>query len=136
MGDEPVINQASLAVALEQWQRDGEAEKWAASTDQNRYDDAPASTCSGGPLNATAYWEPSHLRDGDDVCDCDRIERAMLAFATQPPGYKLVPVEPTEAMIEAGHSADAVMLTPEQAYTRIWSAMIEASPTYGEEGDA
>jgi len=32
-----------------------------ASSDYNSLRAAPASTCSGGPLNATAYWEPSLL---------------------------------------------------------------------------
>lgn len=62
--------------------------------------------------------------------------RAMLAFAaehaTPPPGWRLVPCEPTEAMLEAGEAAPLIALGNgqyrEPRPETVWSAMLAAAP--------
>lgn len=43
-------------------------------------------------------------------------------------GWRLVPVEPTEAMIEAAHTATPVTFLMDADPRNIWSAMLRASP--------
>jgi len=55
--------------------------------------------------------------------------RAAWNRRSPPSGYRLVPVEPTEAMIEAHFAAHAAAATVFADVPTIWAAMIEAAPS-------
>jgi hypothetical protein len=90
------------------------------------------------------------------ICGCAYPEQrkadiaAILAFreagiiaylaALEAEGFVMVPVEPTEAMLEAGHLRDPLGcdIEPNDApmiYERIWEAMIAARPQVKENGN-
>lgn len=72
-------------------------------------------------------------------CTCDQAVRATLAalaFAQQPEGWVLVPVVPTQAMIDAA-GGPCVNLEraddPSYEPAEVWSAMLDVAPIPGEE---
>lgn len=78
-------------------------------------------------------------RDGDDLmvcfnhhekgesCEYERFVRPQPAAAV-PEGWKLVPVEPTEGMGQAGHDAWWYGEADEEMFSAVYSAMLAAAP--------
>ena len=88
----------------------------------NAFDSWLARVCPSGDVeDVHRQWLAS-----SDYEDC------QPAPAAAPPGYRLVPIEPTEAM---GYAADATLINGGMARGsgpyRVWQAMIAAAPSAG-----
>ena len=70
-----------------------------------------------------------YLRNNLDDDDYAEYSAALDLVSTQPEGYVLVPVEPTDAMLEAAFNAPARghPETATSSFTDIYSAMIAAA---------
>ena len=80
--------------------------------------------------NTCGRWCERESSEADHQHDCLSVADKILALAAPADGYVLVPVEPTEAMIEAGRDA-AQSASAHSAFwadeaKSIWSAMIAA----------
>lgn len=70
-----------------------------------------------------------------------RVCRAVLALAAPAPavpsGWKLVPVEPTDAMVQAAHHIDLSYMPGQEGADRaaVYRAMLSASPAAKEGGE-
>lgn len=70
-----------------------------------------------------------------------RFARAVLALAAPAPavpsGWKLVPVEPTDAMVQAAHHIDLSYMPGQEGADRaaVYRAMLSASPAAKEGGE-
>lgn len=62
----------------------------------------------------------------NDECDSDAIAGDILT-ALQAEGMAVVPVEPTEAMLEAGEEADAMYYEGRTQTAQIYKAMLAAA---------
>lgn len=69
------------------------------------------------------------LRDHYEVCQQKALRRADAALRAVPPGFVLVPRDPTEAMIQAACDATfgPAPMTPEQMHRAGYAAMTGAA---------
>lgn len=98
---------------------------------------APTHTADDAAVLADKY--ASKNWSGDDyTASFDSFiagyQAAVLARMSTPPGYKLVPVEPTDGMMRAVAEADALAPTrvsgnPFALFKRLWLAAVAAAPT-------
>lgn len=71
-----------------------------------------------------AIWETFQMWHDGLAETVIAAHKAALAEA----GYVIVPRDPTDDMLIAGHMAAELQFDLGQAYTKMWSAMIEAAP--------
>ena len=82
----------------------------------------------------TSDQKPSHLAS-EAAAEITRL-RAALAAQQPPPGWRMVPEEPTQEMLRAAWFADDQAFTHGAAHgatdEAIWYAMLAAAPQPGE----
>lgn len=69
----------------------------------------------------------AHKRFGEWVYE-DMVDAIRAALLTAPPGWKLVPVEPTQEMLDEVCSSDGIEPWTDEVVTSTYRAMIAAAP--------
>ena len=87
------------------------------------------------PLQFDDWWQTLTTRDQNRLDKESLVEAWSAALSVAPPGYALVPIEPTKEMINAGLHADADWFNAYECeverHEAIYKAMIAAAQNEG-----